>query len=204
MKPEICYDDGVVKLIDVSRKYLNVIAGERVTVAQPSNYKKTIYFFGPCIMRGSRVEDKYTIESFLQKKLNAIGEYRVVNCGTVDDVNIEINGLLGTNFNKGDIAVIYSYNDCFSGVPDLNIWEIAEKYEIPVEWCTDKLIHCNHRVNQLVAEEIFSMLQPELVVDGKKSCEPVKLDKKEYIIKSYINKYFSDFDYTNYDKIGAG
>lgn len=206
LKFEICCMDGVVQLKDVRKKYLNIIDGERVTVAQPKDYKQTIYFFGPCIIQGSRVEDKYTIESFLQEKLNNIGKYRVVNCGVVNEPQIDINRILKTNFNKGDIAIIYSYRNCFStlyDIQELNIWEIADNYQIPVEWSTDSLVHCNHKVNQIIANEIFCMIQSKLC---QKDCEqhiPVRLDKKDYIKKSYIDKYFSDFDYTRYDKIGS-
>ena len=41
-----------------------------------------VYIYGPCIVIGVNVEDKHTIASFLQNKLNALGyKYRVENMG---------------------------------------------------------------------------------------------------------------------------
>ena len=57
------------KLKDTDSTFYNVKNGNRITTQQPQKYNKTIYFFGPCLMVGAYSEDKYTIESILQKIL---------------------------------------------------------------------------------------------------------------------------------------
>ena len=61
------------RLRDYKSKYYNVENGERRTIGQPEQFERSIYFFGPCFVYGHLVEDKHTIESFLQKQFNESG-----------------------------------------------------------------------------------------------------------------------------------
>lgn len=55
------------RLKDSNTPYYNVENGERRTCGIPESYERTIWFFGPCFIVGGLVEDKYTLESILQK-----------------------------------------------------------------------------------------------------------------------------------------
>lgn len=196
--------NGVNKIKDVESKFFNVSNGQRVTVGQPKKSKNTIYFFGPCIMIGRYVEDRYTIESLLQKSLNRVGlQYKVVNCGAYNNKKIDINRILETNFSSGDIVIVWAYDRSYPEVPNINLSELAERYHIPIQWTLNTLPHCNHKVNKILADEILSKIQSEL---GKKNVLGMSdLDelRREYIRHNYIKRYFIDFDYTKYDKIGS-
>jgi cytidyltransferase-like protein len=195
--------DGVNKLKDVNSKYFNVNGGNRLTVGQPDIYQKTVYFFGPCIMIESFVEDKYTIESLLQEKLNKIGMYRVINCGAYSDKKIDINRILDTNFKEGDIAIIYTFDRTFDGIPNLSLISLGERYQIPVKWTVNTLPHCNHKVNMILAEEIFSMIKPELNMKCQSKEIPSEIIRQMYISQTYIKRYFSGFNCEKHNKIGA-
>ena len=83
-KPYYSLESGrvFIRMKAVRSRYLNIVNGERVTVGQPEQADRTIWFFGPCVVIGGYVEDRHTIESFLQEQLNRDGySCRVVNCG---------------------------------------------------------------------------------------------------------------------------
>lgn len=200
---EMCCVDGVNKIKDVKSKYLNVTDGRRLTVGQPENFVKRIYFFGPCIMIGRFVEDKHTIESFLQEKLNGVGQYQVINCSAYNDKKVDINRILETDFSTGDIVIIYTYDSMYAGIPDINMVEIAKKHQMPVEWTANSLIHCNHRMNKILADEIFLMMEHELRKEVLPKKRSFRASRREYIRENYIKRYFSDFDGTKYQRLGA-
>jgi hypothetical protein len=87
-------NNGVKCLADFRSEYVNVIDGKRITYYQPSKYRNKIYVFGQCTARGTGVEDRHTIESFLQDMINKEfpNTYKVINmavgCGSdlYDDI----------------------------------------------------------------------------------------------------------------------
>lgn len=56
---------------DIISKYVNVSNGIRITTDQPQYYESTVHFFGNSYVYGFGVEDKYTLPSCLQRKLNS-------------------------------------------------------------------------------------------------------------------------------------
>lgn len=201
---EMYCENGVNKIKDVRSKFFNVSDGQRATLGQPLEYENKIYFFGPCIMIGRYVEDKHTVESFLQNRLNDIGlRYKVVNCGAYNGKKLDINRILETDFNCGDIAVIWSYDRNYLGIPDISLPKVAEKYRIPIQWTLNTLPHCNHKVNKILADEIFLRLQVMLEEKVLKCEDSFDGIRREYISRNYIKRYFLGFDYTKYKKIGS-
>lgn len=82
--------------------------GIRRTVGNPKNYKRSVFFYGPCTAEGANVDSQYTIESLLQKHLNEDNmSLRVVNCacaGPDYDIN-SLHRIIDTDFHEGDVIV---------------------------------------------------------------------------------------------------
>lgn len=197
---------GVRKLKDCQSRFYNVIHGERRTDDQPKTYVRSIYFFGPCYIFGRLVEDKNTIESYLQRQLRDNGiPVKVVNCGSFDQTvhgyfthivatqlkkeNIVVVSQPGTDINRDDMTYL-----------DLNC--VLEKNHVGPEWLTNESRHCNHKVNKLYAEAIYEALEPILSENIK--CEGMVIEKEENYIKFlYLDRYFIDFTPSDYVSIGS-
>ena len=102
--------NGIKYLADFSSRYVNVIMGHRITMDCPQQWNNTIYLFGQCTARGTGVEDKHTIASFLQRQLNQNGKssYRVMNmavgCGS--DLFDDIMHMRENDFRSGDLVIL--------------------------------------------------------------------------------------------------
>ena len=147
------------RLKDVKSRYLNVVNGERITVGQPSEAERSIWFFGPCLMVGGYVEDKHTIESFLQERLNHEGySCKVVNCGCFDTPYQRMIRLASTPMKSGDVVVLYVENLPILGVESIDLTEILDRNNVPTEWLLDIPMHGNHKVNQIYADDLFDRM----------------------------------------------
>lgn len=195
---------GYAKLKNHESAYYNVSNGERRTTGQQPCYQKTVYFIGPCYVYGHYVEDKNTIESLLQEYINSDGyKVRVVNCGSpsyLTDVQFMFARIAKLPFRKGDILLLADVKlpDC----PFINLTDALEKNDINIKWCIDNPKHCNHRMNAVYAKEIYEKL--ESVLSEK---EPNQGEKISYagngIKEIYIDKYFSNVQLSQYEKIGS-
>lgn len=156
-------------LEDVRGKYMNVLDGKRVTAHIPEKYSRKVYFFGSCIARGAFVSDEYTIESFLQERLNESypDTFSCINCGVAGAVGNEYNDflyMLDTKFCEGDIVIIaaeYS-KEIMDVIMECNVsvLETSSLFEHPHDygrWFLDSPIHMNHIANKVIADKIFSV-----------------------------------------------
>lgn len=197
--------DGVLYLRECKSRYYNVVNGERCTLNQLDSDTGSIYFFGPCYIYGHYVEDKYTIESLLSKRISQEGgRKRIVNCGNLgaDSKNRYLFRIMTTQFNRGDILVIDRPPENISGVYYLDLNRVLEEKNPASGWFVDAVWHCNHKVNQLYADAIYDVLFPELCKDESGWKEP--LDKDDSFIEQlYLSRYFNDFDTSEYEQIGA-
>lgn len=184
--------DGVNSLKDADEETYKVIDGERRTLSQPIDFERCIYFYGPCIVVGAYNADEHTIESYLQAKLNSKGyKVKCLNYGFWGNQLEQLNRMLSTPFNKGDIVVFYnSYGIC-EDISNIDLMEICEKYQIPATWVVDDILHCNHKLNSIYADEIFENIWP-IVKEGVGKKELVEV-KDNFIIQGYIEKYFYGF-----------
>lgn len=194
-------------LKDCSGELYNVIKGERYTVGQPEKSQKRIYVVGPCFIYGHYVEDKNTIESLLQKRINDTYQgIKVVNCGSpayVFSSDMELARIMELPLKKGDCLVVYVDNKKFSAIPELNLMEILEEHNISVDWMVDHPIHCNHKINALYAEAIYDKLRPVLA-EAVDSHEGGVIGSEEDFVKTiYIDRYFAAFDPSEYARIGS-
>lgn len=197
---------------NIKGKYFNASDGKRVTCFQPEDYVGTIYVMGMCMIVGRHVEDQFTISSYLQKTLLEQGyPYRVENCGVITRRDAAIDSWIEriNKFQVNDIIIYQSSVGEVIDLPCISTGTIFEKYNIPTEWVMDNYGHCNHKVNKLIADNLFEMIKQHL------SNEVVKFDAhkfvrinihnimQEYVQRKYIEQYFSHFNYERYHSIGA-
>lgn len=196
--------NGVYQLKDRSGQYQNIKNGERLTVGQPEEYDRTIYFFGPCFIVGSRVEDKHTIESFLQAKCNkAENKCRVVNLGCWDSIGDTMRRVLSTPIQQNDIIVIYLDNIEITRADNLNLTDSLEQRHAPARWFVDDLCHCNHKVNQIYADAIYEELKPQLESSHSFQKHTFINPGDNIVLRTYIERFFYYFDPKAYDTIGS-
>jgi cytidyltransferase-like protein len=200
--------DGVVKLNDAETSEYHVHNGERLTIGQPEEYRKCIYFFGACLVVGPYTEDAHTIESYLQKLINDNGyKIKVVNYGSWSDELSLLRRICQTNFKRGDIAVVFDKDRSFAGIPSLNLADCLERENISYKWMSDKPEHCNYKVNRLYAQEIYRFIEDAMKEDTTEEepqdaepqdAEPQDAEPLTDILintyaDAYIEKYFSGF-----------
>lgn len=195
-------DRAGLRLSDTESKYVNVRNAERFTANQPEDYTRTIYFFGPCLVIGSYVGDAYTVESFLQKKINETGyKVRVVNCGCWGGNVASINRMISAPLRKGDMLVVLledlDYYD--ESIQTIDLWDILEKYRVPSEWLLDMPFHMNHHVAEIYASELFQKLFPDDYQDNPDLQERIH-PSMNMVEKFYINKYFYGMDLSHFKK----
>lgn len=216
------------KLRDYKSTYYNVENGERRTIGQPEQFERSIYFLGPCFVYGYLVEDKYTIESFLQEYFNASGyTVKVINCGSScynTKFELEVARILTTKFKRGDIVVIYAKNRKIADIDSINLREILSDKKIEPGWITDSILHCNHRVNAIYAEGIYDVIVSKLGcmdidVNIEKSVPSVTQEtcsviddpvnektvswKKDFVKMLYLDIYFKNSELAQYGTIGS-
>ena len=198
----VVHTDGVSQLKDTDTETYNVIDGERRTLAQPYDFQRCIYFYGPCFIVGRYVADEHTIESFLQAKLNAKGyKVKCVNYGCWADQWTQFNRMALTRFNKGDIIILYNENKKYEGVSSIDLLGICEKHQVSAAWMVDDPRHCNHKLNSIYAEQIFDMIE-QVVQEDIEEKESVEM-KNDFMSLAYIDRYFYGFKETHQGAIGS-
>ncbi len=197
-------NDQSMRLRDTSGKFLNIRMGQRVTVGQPEEYEKTVYFYGACLVVGSYVADEYTVESWLQKRFNDAGmKVRVVNCGSWGDNVSTLSRIVSTRFHKGDVvvAMLQELDVPTEGIETVDLWEILEKNDVPAEWMLDSPYHVNHHVTKLYADELFSRISRKLEDSGADNA-PVTYHV-DLIDRFFIKKFFYGVDLEKYASVAV-
>lgn len=150
---------------NISGKYFNAKDGRRVTCFQPDEYQGTIYLLGPCTIIGFLFEDQYAPGSYLQNKLLEAGySYRVENYGAIARIDSEIDCRLQQigKYQTKDIVIMLSRIGEAAGIPGISLEKIFENNHIPSNWVVDGYMHCNYKVNQIIADSVFEMIEPYL------------------------------------------
>ncbi len=199
--------DGIKYLSDYESKYVNIINGTRLTHYQPQKHANNIYIYGQCTARGTGVEDKNTIASFLQKQINEQypNSYQVENvaigCGS--DIHDDLSHMQKCKFHKGDIVILctnleivpqfifdqneVAYYDCSS------LFNRPHQYG---EWFTDMPFHTNEIGNRVIAQYIYQILQNRDLIYDKSNEEKIELysnyNENSNIDIQEIEKYIND------------
>ena len=182
-------------LTDTKSRYFNVVNGERVTVGQPEEAERAIWFFGPCFVIGGLVEDKYTIESILQERLNREGySCRVVNCGCFETPYQRMVHITSTPMKPGDIMVIHVENRPLEGTESVDMMELLDRNNVPAEWLLNLPVHCNHKVNKIFADDLFERMVRDNVLTGEvKKGQRTMLSRALAVNSLYLDLHFNDF-----------
>ncbi|MCL2048513.1 MAG: adenylyltransferase/cytidyltransferase family protein [Defluviitaleaceae bacterium] len=186
-----------VYLADLQSEYFNVIDKVRFTSDNPKVYDTTIHFFGNCTANGLSVEDKHTIQSQLQKKLNEIPlhqkKYRVISHAIfplfplshsstylklIRDTEFEKNSILMLIDQYMDFGLKYYLNSKYISYSNVvstfdrphNMGEIFVDY-----------YHMTHRGYKMLSEKAYSILALPFT---NTKCE----EKSTIIIKPLISK----------------
>ena len=193
---------GMNVLENANGKYYNVNEHIRNTVNCNLNGNKTIHLFGPCLIVGRYVEDKYTIASLLQEYFNKTGEnVKVINHGVWNNSYYQLKLMSESDIKSGDIVIVFDNNQQFKEIDNIDLTEVLYEDGINAGWFVDNVYHANHIVNGMYAEKIYNEIKPYL----KNACERKIINQfNEYIIaKIYLNKYFESFDGFKYKTVGS-
>lgn len=184
------------RMKDVRSRYLNIVNGERVTIGQPEEAERTIWFFGPCFILGGFVEDKHTIESMLQEKLNAEGfSARVVNCGCYESLYQRMIHITSTPMKPGDILVMNLEDRPYAGTENIELVDLLDQNDVPCEWLLDLPTHCNYKVNRIYAGELYRRMIKDGVFDQK----PDTGVKRTLLSRAQaVNSLYLDLHFYNY------
>ena len=156
-------------------------------------------------MIGAYVEDRHTIESYLQSMINRDGRsVRVVNCGCFETKYQEMIHMTSTPMKPGDIVVMHLENHEYSGTETIDLTDILDRNNVPNEWLLDIPLHCNHKVNELYARDLYDRMTTEGVLDSPVSAEPSEMLTRDLAINSlYLDLYFNDFHPEPGQRIGT-
>ena len=184
------------RMKDTRSRYLNIVNGERVTVDQPAEAERTIWCFGPCFIIGGFVEDKYTIESILQKKINKDGySCKVVNCGCYETPYQEMIHITSTPMKPGDVVILHMVNRPFDGTESVDMMELLDKNNAPAEWMLDLPVHCNHKVNMIYANDLYERMLRDGILNTeiKQTEHPSMLSRDLAVNSLYLDLHYNNF-----------
>ncbi|QAR34190.1 hypothetical protein EP073_12480 [Geovibrio thiophilus] len=186
---------------DMQSELVNIINGRRVVVDAVNNGEKTIHVYGRCGAFGYAVDDRNTVPSLLQRKLNQCSKpIKVINHGLwgADD-NLILNNLIieSETYGERDIVVFYEraplkeevalleklgmyYFDCTKPFHD----------DERSRWCIyDYAGHMNAEGYDISTNYIFDMLE-KTGYQAKDAPSDV-LDIRHDFISDYLNEHTS-------------
>jgi [citrate (pro-3S)-lyase] ligase len=202
--PKIEVLTGNLKHDNKAGKNLNVLNGERFTTNQPEDAENTIYLFGGCVFFGYAIDDKNTVASFLQRKLNKQSDkkkWKVINYATWGgNIDQTYRQLYNIKFKTGDIVIIsyagymplgleYKEYDISKGIANLKINN---------NFYFNGVVHCNAQGYEAMADSLYRIIQNNKTIDCHEKkyfyLEDTELQKKELLdeklyrdLMQYIN-----------------
>lgn len=161
------------KLVDFENEYVHICNGIRFTTDQPSQASFKIHLYGACTIRGTGVEDRHTVASYLQRMINEQfpDSYQVINhgigCGST--IKDDLKQIEKTIFTGGDIVILCnSLSDCaanYCKAVGLPYYETSTCFQGPHsfgEWFTDDPSHTNWIGNEQIASRMVDILTAEI------------------------------------------
>lgn len=194
-------DRNIIKFRDVDKPGIYIKDGIRRTTDQPTKARKNVYMYGPCVVVGPYVEDRYTIASYLQRMLCEEGfDVKVMNKGAWMSEWI-LQNITSDTFKEGDVVIFDRFGFPLKDMPYVNMTEVVARNNVPVEYFSNVIRHCNHKVNQLIAKELFPCVR-ECLQQVSESNQMVQLTTS-LIREEYIQKYFYHYEIDEQRKTGA-
>lgn len=153
---------GVSEIVPMEGEFYHCVDGNRITLGNPENPERRIIFYGPCMVVGAYCRDGETIESCFQRMLNSQMEsqIQVVNRGLFNVTNF-FSRMMTDKLSEKDVAVVYVekrwlteeiFRKCvYVG----NLTDAFLRIENLGNKILDSAEHCNYKVNQYLAEQIY-------------------------------------------------
>ena len=189
-KMELSY--GKIRHENKYNQFIHVVNGERRTVGQPNISDNTIYMLGGCVFFGYAVEDRHTISSFLQKKINESklpNDWKVVNMGTWGgNIDQTYKTLYDLHLRAGDIIVISyaGYMPLGEDYLQRDISTALNHPSISEEMYFNSVVHCNKIGYERVADKLYSMLKDEMQKQVDSSGDMFYLEESTQVITSQL------------------
>ena len=161
--PCTIYKDNDFILNENISRFYNVVNGRRFTEYAPNQYENIVHIFGHSIQMGYYTEDKYTISSQLQKKLNEKynNKFKVINYG-VQGINGEqlYNKINNIQFKKNDIIIFNRFNVDFCENNNITYIDIARLFDRPHNYgeIFMDMMHLNSNALGIIADKIFKCI----------------------------------------------
>lgn len=195
---------GVSEIVDMEGEFYHCADGNRVTTDNPEDPEWRIIFYGPCTAVGAYGRDGQTIASCLQRILNLRTDLQIqiVNRGLFNMTNF-FSRMMTDELSEKDIAVIYVekgwLTDEISGkcayVGDLtNTFLNIENLR---NYILDSPEHCNYKVNQCLAEQIYHDFAEHDLFDAKGLSGEAKRIQDYYIGSEIMSEVLRYMEHNN-------
>ncbi len=203
LSPGTILKNGICRLADSDNDFCKSINGIRYTTDEIFDHTFDINIFGPCMVYGALVDDKHTIASYLQRKVNDNNmDYSVNNYGLramelPEQVRIADN----VNIKHGDKMIFIISTEEKEKLARLGFTDVENL--LPVfnnnnlhNYFLDKPAHCNHIANEQIANYIYDKINKTLLTinpQNKESAVPVKRNQKRNVFSNnkFIDEYLS-------------
>jgi len=133
-------------------EFVNYDNGFRRTIGGKADYKRRVFFFGPCIIMGAYVSDIDTIPSIMQKALG--DEYLLLNRGQPNSICLNLL-MRNTEFRTDDIVLYFGKETSISGCTHCDLSVSYDKISHLSKHITDNMMHCDAMVNRQIAEDLL-------------------------------------------------
>lgn len=192
---------GSLAFKDHATKAVNTRNGKRITCYQKSSVSNKVFIVGTCIAYGYPSEDKYTIESLIQQKINKENlQFNVYNIGFPGaSLHQLINTMKQEDICDGDIIILITPRIPFNfslfkafciynKIPIQDFSHIfANKRSSYGKVFSDSSPHLTHKGNQLFADTLFeSFIKHYNAIKNSAS-----------IIANFKNTYINKLENTN-------
>ena len=192
-------EKGVPYYSDQQGKYFHFKDGYRVTAGNPLGMNRRIIMFGPCIVAGAYCKDQQTIEAYLQNHLirDDYMEWGVFNCGAYSPEQC-YGHLFIQELAEDDIVVILCEEQW---MPDKYLDQLVFQGDLTPDFLgipnledyfVDVPSHCNHIVNQHLAERIYMDIRKTQLLDMPKTMG-ILASLQDYYINWDVRTYFAGY-----------
>lgn len=185
--------NGIPKIADYSGVFFDFYNGYRFEEKTiNSTNSRTIWLFGPCIVRGGYVSNTETISAYLRKLFEENSSWvnwNVKNCGISGEENL-LGRVVAETISENDVVVIVKNfpeaikNDSVLASYYKGSWSIAYGgVKNPLDCYLNTPVHCNGTINKNIANIIWNDLLEEKVFENHHyNPNPKSLPAKDYYI----------------------
>ena len=203
LSPGTILKNGICRLADSNNDFCKSINGIRYTTDKIYDYAFDINIFGPCMVYGALVDDKHTIASYLQRKVNIDNmDYSVNNYGLrAMELPEQIRIADNVNIKNGDKMIFIISTEEKEKLAKLGFTDVETL--LPIfnnstlhNYFLDKPAHCNHVANGYIADYIYDKIKKNLLAinpQNKESAILIKRNQKRNVFSNnkFIDEYLS-------------